>query len=457
MSVRVDGRPLTPLLPYGLHIEAMGDDFMIVEPTDRSFAGRLILPFLAVDGVRMYDLDVPSSGNFTHDDLRELWLAGQELASWQSRRALATTTGAYATPQSVDHARVLADWHALEKCARQAEMLLREWPTRMGRVIRWVPVGVGGGFEDLDHTEREVGRLGYLAKRTDADLVVTRSARWFGKSEPLTLGAAAYMAERVVALVTETVSPDDLRVLRHLISPIQRVAHQALNPAGKTDPDPSSWPNPFLLFVAACMQVLAELEARERGNRAVPFLDTDELFETWLAVRVRDILSGRLEPAPVVSHGAIASWLDDAITYDLRIKPSIRRSTPLGAHKYRALVAQELVPDVVVSATRGDITEFAVLDAKAWAHMLPEEALTESAKYLYGVRRIDDDSLPAIASVCLVSCALKPDMPDHADARIDFVWATPTVGVDVLESVVEQTSVALAAAVEAREQEASLH
>lgn len=457
MSVRVGGRPLTPLLPYGLRIEAFAEDFVIVEPTDRSFAGRLVLPFLKDGEVQMFDLDVPSSGNFSHDDLDELWLAGQELASWQARRAIAVPTGAFASPTAVDRASVLADWHALEDCSRQARALLRDWPRRMGRALRWMPVGVGGGFEDLDRTERDVGRLGYLATSTDGDAVVTRSARWFGLPEPLALGAVAVMAENVVALVTSTVTRDELPLLSGLLAPIQHVATMATNFAGLTDPDPSSWPTPFLLFVASCMQVLAELEAHQRGDRAIPLLDTDELFEAWLAVRVREVISRRLRTAPAVSPGAIASWVDDEITYDLRLKPAIRRQTQLGAHKYRALVATELVPDVVVSATRGAITELAVLDAKAWTQMRSEQVLSESAKYLYGLRRTDDDTLPALMSVCLVSCAPKPEMPDSVDAKVDFVWATPTLGVDILVSTVWGITTALAGAVEAREQEASLH
>jgi hypothetical protein len=456
VSVRVEGRPLTPLLPYDLRIEPHGDDFQIVEPAARSFAGRLALPFVHGDKIAMLDIDVPSSGTFSQDDLYALWLAGQELATWRARRALATTSGASATPEIASQAPVLADWHALEQCSRQASLLLREWPTLVGRHSRWLPVGIGGGFADLDRTEREVSRRGYITKRAGDQLAITRSARWFGKPEAATLGAASEMASRVITLVERTVRDRDRDLLEPLTRPIREVWFRAATPAGKADPEPSSWSTSFLRFVALCIQVLAELEARTSGGASIPFLDTDELYEAWLAVQVREIASGWLEAASEVSDGAVASWCDDAITYDLRLKPSFRRSSPLGAHNYRALVADELVPDIVISATRGIITEFAVLDAKAWFRVEPENVLSESAKYLYGIRRVDDDALPAIASVDLVSCAMKPEMPGADDARIGFVHATPTSGGEILTKAVERIFSTLSSSIEAREQEASL-
>ena len=57
-----------------------------------------------------------------------------------------------------------------------------------------------------------------------------------------------------------------------------------------------------------------------------------------------------------------------------------------------------LTPDLVLSATRGAETELMVLDAKGWAQMLPEDALSQSAKYLYGIRRTRDPrTVPAFA------------------------------------------------------------
>jgi len=450
------GRPLTPLLPYGLRIEPLGEDFLVSEPPDRSFAGRLILPFVCDDGLAMFDLDVPSSGNFTHEDLNALWLAGRELASWRSRRALATTSDAFATPTVAGQAPVLADWHALELCARDADLLLRNWPTKIGRHLRWVPVGVGGGFEDLAHTEREIGRYGYFAVSSTGSPTPTRSARWFGQSEPVTLGAVSVMAERVSSLVATTTGETDRQMVDELVRPIHEVSALAASPAGSSDADPSSWPPAFLRFVTSCMQVLADLEARTRGEEAVPLLDTDELYEAWLAIRVRESISQRLGTMSAPQDGAIASWVDDAITYDLRVKPSFRRSTQLGAHRYKAVVAAELVPDIVLSATRGDITEFSVLDAKAWSRMMPEDVLSECAKYLYGLRRIGSDRLPSIASVSLVSCSPSPGLPDASEVKVGFVHATPTIGEDSLRSAIEQILADLAEAIERREQEASL-
>ena len=204
------------------------------------------------------------------------------------------------------------------------------------------------------------------------------------------------------------------------------------------------------------MRVLTELLARQRGDQAVPLLDTDELFEAWLAVTVRDRVSERLELAASVSEGAIASWETDAMTIDLRVKPAIGRATEIGQDNFRALVASTLLPDVVLTATRGDFTEVAVLDAKAWAKMLPEDVLSESAKYLYGIRRVGSDRVPAITSVHIVSCAARPQIPSADDAKIGFVHATPTAGETDIKSAIDDVLAALASAIEHREQEASL-
>lgn len=453
--MQVEGRPLTPVLPYGLAIEPAGGEFKIIEPADRSFAGRLILPFVDAREVRMFDLDVPSSGTFTHEDLNLLWLAGSELATWRSRLAITSQENAYAQPQPIGHNEVVADWHALELCAFEARRLLTAWPTRIGRDLRWVPVGVGGGFEDLGYTEREVARTGYLTLIND-QLVVTRSARWSGTGERITLAAVASLATEVLSLLSTTLSSSDLRAVAILTGPIAQVAATAAGPTSRADPDPSSWPPAFVRFVSSCLRVLTELLARQRGSQAVPLLDTDELFEAWLAVAVRDIIGETITPASSVSVGAIASWETDAMTIDLRIKPTVGRKSTVGKHDYRALVANALMPDVVLSATRGDFTELAVFDAKAWVKMLPEDVLSESAKYLYGLRRIGSEQVPAIASVHLVSCAPRPRLPDAADARIGYVHATPTLGGDALRTAVGQVLADLAGAIERREQEASL-
>lgn len=454
--MQVAGRALAPELPYGLRIETNGKDLQIVEPADRSFAGRLVLPFIDGRELRMFDLEVPSSGNFTSDDLEKLWEAGQELASWRSRLALTSPDDAYAQAEPIGRTGVLADWHALEMCASEAKRLLNGWPMRIGRELRWVPVGVGGGFEDLSHTEREVARVGYLSQH-EAGIAVTRSARWFGRGERIALSAVSSLAREVTSLVETTLGEADRDALSGLTGPIDQVASLAAAPRHRTDPDPSSWPPAFARFIAACMRVLMQLLARQRGSQAVPLLDTDELFEAWLAVTVRDLIAEQYEVSAQISADSIASWQTDAMTIDLRVKPAVGRATAVGQEMFRALVASTLLPDVVVSATRGEFTEFAVLDAKAWAKILPEEVLSESAKYLYGIRRENTDQVPVITSVHIVSCAARPHMPSAADAKIGFVHATPTTGGHDLRAAVADVLTDLAAAIERREQEASLH
>lgn len=452
--MRIEGRPLLPALPYGLTVEVDGDDLQIVEPADRSFAGRLVLPVVGRE-LRMVDFDVPSSGTFTSEDLENLWEAGRELASWRSRLALTSADDASAEPEIIGRVGVLVDWHALELCALEAKRLLNSWPMQIGRELRWVPVGVGGGFEDVGYTEREVARVGYLSQREE-NAVVARSARWFGRGERVTLSAVSTLAIKVVSLARGTLGVEEHHALSKLAGPIEQVAALAAAPPHRTDPDPSSWPPAFTLFAASCMRVLTELLARQRGNQAVPLLDTDELFEAWLAMTVRNLLSEQLAPTEQVSEGSIASWETDAMTIDLRVKPALGRATNIGRDTFGALVASTLLPDVVLSATRGDFTEIAVLDAKAWAKMLPEDVLSESAKYLYGIRRAGSEQVPAITSVHIVSCAARPRLRSESDAKIGFVHATPTVGMVDLRGAVFGILADLASAIERREQEASL-
>jgi hypothetical protein len=73
-----------------------------------------------------------------------------------------------------------------------------------------------------------------------------------------------------------------------------------------------------------------------------------------------------------------------------------------------------------------------VLDAKGWAQMLPEDALSQSAKYLYGIRRTRDPrTVPAFAGVDLVTCASPAGLSGGDLARVAVSGATPTVKLTV--------------------------
>lgn len=409
----------------------------------------MTLPHLVGRSVQFVDLQIPSNGRFSQADLRLLWEAGAELTSWQKARiALARDDGTFGAPEVTGTAREVRDWRSLAACAHDAANLLARWPSIVDRQQTWQPIGIVGGVEDLLITERFAEPRGYVLQQ-GATAVVTQSARWSGARRPLTSVTITTLTTAILQLVRSSVPSDELRLLRPLLDPIATVSRFATAPGGSRDPDPSSWPVAFIAFAASCMRVLADLQSQQRGRGVVPFLDTDELYEAWLATETRRVIDLRFGGWVAPMTGALAAWDHHDTRYELWVKPTITRDgTPIGTTTFIALVADKLTPDLLLTATRGDKTEFAVLDAKSWALMLPEDALAQSAKYLYGIRRKDEpDHIPALAGVDLITCAAAPSIGKTDVAKIHVLSATPTTGTDVLATrlgaIVDQLTAAL--------------
>lgn len=433
-----------------------GGDLAIHEPDDRNLAGQLTLPYTDGGRLRFVDLLVPSNGRFGQEDLRQLWEAGAELASWRAARlALAQESGTFGAPEILGATPFLRDWRSLEACANQAASLMAQWPSDLSRRASWFPVGVPGGFEDMPMTEREVTARGYLMERDDR-LSVSQSARWLGYRRQLTSASVSAMAAAVIQLVRASVADNDLHFLRPLLSPIAHVAHLSAAPPGKRDPDPSSWPLAFIAFVASCTRVIAELQSAERGKGVVPLLDTDELYEAWLAVMTRDHLDAQLGPQGA-DPDALACWDRDDITYRLWVKPRIgREGRDFGPARFEAVVAEVLTPDLVLSATRDEETVLHILDAKSWAVMGPEDVLTQSAKYLYGLRLSNERAtVPVSSGVDLVTCATQPRITQGHLARVHVTEATPTHRIIDLRTRLDEILTMLSEQIEARERLAS--
>ena len=264
----------------------------------------------------------------------------------------------------------------LRACAHDAANLLSRWPTRLDRRMSWLPVGMPGGTEDLPMTERQVERRGYLwnakarrlSRRAPAGSV--NAARWYPRPSPCWRRRSSSLSGQVCQLSNSL-------FFRPLLDPLALVARVAAAPAGYRDPDPSSWPVVFAAFSASCMVAIAELQSSERGEGVVPLLDTDELYEAWLAVQVRAALDDRFGAWKSPGSDALAAWEHDDTLYELWLKPGISRDgRRFGSESFQAVVAEQLTPDLVLSSTRGDETELMVLDAKAWAQMLPEDVLS---------------------------------------------------------------------------------
>jgi hypothetical protein len=418
-------------MPYGLVLEsAPAGEYAVFEPPNRILAGQLTLPYLAGRRLDFVDLLVPSNGRFTQDDLKLLWETGAELAAWRAARiALARREGDFGQPEVTGSSVLINDWRWLMSCAHDAASLLNHWPTRLDRRMAWLPVGVPGGTEDLSATGREVEQRGYLLDHNGL-LTVTQSARWLGERRPMLSATVAVLAMAVVQLARASVPAAQLPFIRPLLDPLVLVGRVAAPTAGYRDPDPSSWPVAFTAFAASCMVTIAELQSFRRGEGVIPLLDTDELYEAWLAVQARNALNDRFGGWRVPGSDALAAWQYDDTVYELWLKPGISRDgRRFGSESFQAVVAEVLTPDLVLSATRGEETELAVLDAKAWAAIMPEGVLMQSAKYLYGIRRTRDAmTVPAIAGVDLVTCAPEPSVPGSDQAKVMVTTATPTAG-----------------------------
>ncbi|MGY1792784.1 hypothetical protein ACI796_02220 [Geodermatophilus sp. SYSU D00525] len=404
------------------------------------------------------ELLVPSNGRFTQEDLRCLWQAGSELASWRAaRQAVARSEGTFGTPEIAGQAPELRDWRSLTACAQDAASLLAGWPTMLDRREAWYAIGIPVGVEDLASTERGAEQRGYVAADNQGQLVVTQSARTRGTRRPLTSHTLATLCLAIVQLVRKSLPPTEQRLLRPLLQPIAAVGQRATAPTGARDPDPSSWPPAFLAFSASCMRVLVEVQSAERGRGVIPFLDADELYEAWLATEVRRRLDARFGAWVAPGSDALAAWNHEGVRFELWVKPSISRAgLQLGTAQLQAIVAQTLTPDLVLTANRGDKTELTVLDAKSWAVMLPEDALAQSAKYLYGLRRPDAPAaIPAIVGVDLVTCAARPAVSDPALSRVNIISVTPTRATDLLDERINELVDQLIDALSERERSAS--
>ncbi|MFT3714404.1 MAG: hypothetical protein QM774_00225 [Gordonia sp. (in: high G+C Gram-positive bacteria)] len=417
----------------------------------------MTLPKLVGRDVEFVELTIPSNGRFSQEDLRLLWESGAELSAWrQARMALARDAGTFGAPDVTGTVETLRDWRSLAVCANQAGALLASWPSVLDRQQTWLPTAVVGGVEDILETERSVEARGALHEHDD-QFVVSQSARWRGTRRDLTSVTISTLATTIVDVVRSSVPDDQARLLRPVLDPIATVARVASAPAGSRDPDPSSWPTRFVSFAAACMRTLAELQSSRRGSGVVPFLDTDELYEAWLAIAVRRVLDTRFGQWTLPESEALASWESDDARIELWIKPSIaRRDTEIAGTRLHALVAEVLAPDLLLTVSRGDVAAFAVIDAKSWASMLPEQALEQSAKYLYGIRRSDDPALvPAVSGVDLVTCAVAPRIGASDISRVRVLSATPTSGLSELDDRIHEIVDQLLASLEESEHMAS--
>lgn len=403
-------------------------NFVIREPVDKSLAGQLTLPYVAEGRMNFVDVQVPSNGRFEQEDLRLLWDAGAELLQWQrARRAVLSDHEEFGRPEISGPVEVIQDWRSLAECAHDAAALATAWPTQLDRRSAWLPVGVPGGVEDVVRTEREVEGRGHALESTGIS-AVAQSARWLGDRRPLVSASVAALALAVVQIARASMPGEELTRLKPLLDPIAGAALLAGAPAGFRDPEPSSWPMPFIVFATSCMRAIMELQSSQRGSGVVPLLDTDELYEAWLAIQVRDELNGHLGSQFKSETDALAVWDRDGITYELWIKPTIPRGgRRFGSEVFVALVAESLAPDIVVAASRDDRTVLHALDAKSWATMFPESALEQSAKYLYGIRKDTElDTIPVLNGVDLVTSAAAPGIGSSNTSRTTVTCATPT-------------------------------
>jgi hypothetical protein len=440
-------------MPFDLAISTTAaGDVVITEPVGRALAGTLTLPYVSGGKLDFADLYVPSSGRFTQADLDRLWDVGYEYGQWKrSRAAIAGRETGYGSPEVVGRAEFVRDWRAIGTCAMDANALLSAWPTTLGRREAWLPIGTPGGVEDVLQTERTAERRQYILDRAGS-LVVTHSVRRFGDRNRRRSRAVSSLAQSVLQLLSQSLPADELRQIRVLAAPIASVVSEAATPGGTADPELSSWPQAFAMFSGSCMKAIAELQASRRGRGVVPLLDTDELYEAWLILEIVRILEGMLRDGNQIESDALFARRLGPIIWELWAKPALTASgIPLGAETFVSIVAEPLLPDLVLTASTAGFTEAFVWDAKAWAVLSPDNALEKSAKYLYGIRKPSMvHVVPTIAGVDLVTCAEAPTLVRQEIGRVRVINATPTANTDALEASVGDVVRELAERVTAR-------
>lgn len=434
---------LSPVLPLDLVMEADELGYKIFEPATRSLVGSHTFPCLTDDGrLTFAQLEVPSDGRFDQDDLVELRHAGSRMADWlKARRAVLLDHDSYATPTVVGYVDSLQDWRALTACAEHAIALLSRWPTELTRSVRWMPVGLPGGVEDLRRTILDVERRGNVAPGGDGGVTISHSARSVGAARGVANETVAALASAVVNAALAALPAEQRALLAPALRPIGEVARRAQPTVAHDAPDISSWPPRFVEFADSCARALVEIEAATAGHGATPLLDTHELYEQWLAVHALDVIELTLGPSSGrTSIGALASWQHGSATVDLWFKPAFPQGgRSIGSFSLRPVAATTLVPDVVVTVTEMQETRLHVLDAKSWRSMQPEDALTQSAKYLYGLRRLDAlGRVPAISSVHLVTSAPRPTLVNLNDVPMDVITAHPAGRTGALDSLIER-------------------
>jgi hypothetical protein len=323
--------------------------------------------------------------------------------------------------------------------------------------MAWFPVGVPAGSEDLPITAREVEHRGYVVDH-DGVLMIAQSVRWVGDRRAMVSPTISSLADAVIGLVRQSVPAYELRRFRPVLDPLGTVGRAARSPAGHRDPEVSSWPAAFTTFAGACLRAIAELQSARRGTGVLPLLDTDELYEAWLTIQVRDRLDERLGDRIAPTSNAMAAWESNDALFELWVKPTVPAvGRQFGNAVFEPIVAALLTPDLVLSVSRDEETVLAILDAKAWASLLPADALSQSAKYLYGIRRVvDPEATPAVTSVNLVTCAFAPPLTRPDLARVRVLSATPTRDSGGLLRLVDQMLASLWNDLEGREHLASL-
>lgn len=205
------------------------------------------------------------------------------------------------------------------------------------------------------------------------------------------------------------------------------------------------------------MRAIAELQSAERGHGVVPLLDTDELYEAWLAVTVRDALNNLVGDQIQGESDALAAWEHDDIRFELWVKPTITQAgRTFGNAGFSTVVSGALTPDLLLSASRDEETVLAVLDAKAWTTLLAEDALSQSSKYLYGIRRMSSpEAVPAVTGVDLVTSAIPPTLVAAELARVRVIESTPTRAPEAVTVRIAAILDVLGSALEEREHLAS--
>jgi len=435
----------------GLELTLRGERLEIVAGVGRdATCGDLRLPLLVDGRVRAQTIVVPPPGEFTPDDVREMWRVAQRRAA----RVLAL--GGSAVDGRQPHAPVEGlDWGMVARALELARQMLARWPRSSVTRGRMATVEQPIGREDAVATERALSAGASAAAIGVGGAPVAEQAIYLTvRQEPWHSGELAAALRSLLRTLRDVgVSP---QVFYPLVESIRLAEHRQ----GIRDRPMSSWPSvASMLAVAARRAVRVAARATSDGSLGLPIVKLWKLYEDWVGERLLAEMVERLGPG---SGRNPIRWQRGSLQVELHHQPQFEwpRAKRLCGVGWTAAAHGALRPDYVLAGRRGAHTVTWALDAKAMTVIEPDDVAEKAGKYLAALRptgavgleaegREADATVTWLDRVCLVAPVEvtglrdgrrlpRPPLASENHRRTLVATATPSTFGDPIGQLVER-------------------